>query len=71
MYAILLWNMMMRMQKVSPMRVDCTTDTTVANLAALPFPAPSSFATLTLSISRENYIKMFFFFFEIKIGATD
>ena len=33
---------------MKPITVDVTTDTIVANFAPSPFPAPSSFATLTL-----------------------
>ena len=39
---------MIRMQKKIPITLDCITETTVENRAALPFPAPSSLATLTL-----------------------
>lgn len=35
-----------------PIMVECKTETIVANLAPFPSPAPSSFATLTLQISR-------------------
>lgn len=35
-------------QKTSPIIVDVVTETIVANFAPFPFPAPSSFATLTL-----------------------
>lgn len=45
---------------MTPITVDVATDTFVANLAACPFPAPSSFATLTLSKGSE-----IFFFFSI------
>lgn len=41
-------NIIISAQKNKPIMVDCTTDTIDANLAAFPFPAPSSFATLTL-----------------------
>lgn len=50
-YAILSWRSMMSTQKKSPIILDCVTDTIVANLAAFPFPAPSSFATLTLYVT--------------------
>jgi hypothetical protein len=33
---------------MKPITVDCATDTCIANFADFPFPAPSSFATLTL-----------------------
>lgn len=41
-------NNMIKTQKNSPTTVDVPTATPVANLAPFPFPAPSSFATLTL-----------------------
>ena len=46
--AIWLWKSIMITQKNNPMIKDCVTDTIVANLAPLPLPAPSSFATRTL-----------------------
>lgn len=46
--AILPWNRTMTRHIAIPITVDCATETIVANLAAFPLPAPSSFATLTL-----------------------
>lgn len=46
--AISLWNSNISSQKTRPITTDSHTDTIVANLAPFPFPAPSSFATLTL-----------------------
>lgn len=54
--ATLSWRIMMITHKMRPINVDCATDTMVANPAPLPFPAPSSFATLTLEIvCHRNY----------------
>ncbi|GER34484.1 cysteine/Histidine-rich C1 domain family protein [Striga asiatica] len=46
--AIVLWKIKTMAIITKPIAVDVTTDTMVANLAAFPFPAPSSLATLTL-----------------------
>lgn len=54
MSAILSWNIIINMVKKMPITVDCTTDTSAANLAASPFPAPSSLATLTLFDFHSN-----------------
>lgn len=54
MYANLLWSIKISTQKKRPMTVDCATETFVANFAALPLPAPSSFATLTLWNQRQK-----------------
>lgn len=57
MRANLSWRAITRIQKQMPIADDVTTDTMVANLAPLPLPAPSSFATLTLScLSSETWI---------------
>lgn len=49
---------MMINQQSTPITVDVKTETLEANLAASPFPAPSSFATLTL---RLNLISILFY----------
>lgn len=43
-----LWKKIINNQKKRPMIIDVITDTTAANLAPFPLPAPSSFATRTL-----------------------
>lgn len=48
MYAILSRKIIISAQNTSPITVDSPTATMVANFAPFPFPAPSSFATLTL-----------------------
>lgn len=48
MYANLSWRAMISDQKKTPITKEVTTETLVANLAAFPFPAPSSFDTRTL-----------------------
>ena len=48
MYANSSWTIKIKTQKKSPITVEYDTDTIVANFAALPLPAPSSLATLTL-----------------------
>ena len=48
MRAILSLKIIINNQHMKPITVDVTTDTIVANFASSPFPAPSSFATLTL-----------------------
>lgn len=45
------WKNIISSQKTRPMITDVVTDTIVANLAPFPFPAPSSFATLTLQFN--------------------
>ena len=56
MKANLSWNMRTSSQKQRPIATDVITATVVANFAPLPFPAPSSFATLTLrSCSFTSY----------------
>lgn len=48
-------NIITMAKKKMPIAVDCTTQTFVANFAACPFPAPSSFATLTLSVYHGEF----------------
>lgn len=48
MYANLSWKAMISDQKKIPITKEVTTETLVANLAAFPLPAPSSFDTRTL-----------------------
>ena len=49
MRAILLWRPMISTQKKSPITSEVVDDTMAANLAPMPFPAPSSLATRTLN----------------------
>lgn len=56
MKANLSWRAIMRRQKKRPITEDVTTDTMVANLAPLPLPAPSSFATRTLTLANREEI---------------
>lgn len=51
------WSCMMRAQKMSPIADEVITDTTVANFAPLPLPAPSSFATRTLALQKRSLVK--------------
>jgi len=51
------WKTNIRKQKEIPMSVDIPTDTTVANFAPFPLPAPSSFATRTLAPQETIKIK--------------
>lgn len=60
MYANLSWNAMINTQKKSPIIVEVITETFVANFAALPLPAPSSFAILTLLINTHNALATLF-----------
>lgn len=51
------WRNTMNTVKNNPTINDSVIDTSVANLAPLPLPAPSSFATRTLQISYYLYNK--------------
>ena len=42
-----LWKINISIKKKTPIVIEVTTDTIVANLAPFPLPAPSSFETLT------------------------
>lgn len=58
-YANWSFNAIMMAQNKSPITIDCITDTWVANFAPFPFPAPSSFATLTLLCQHPIFLSLF------------